>query len=795
MSLKVFSDEEFALEANPLGDTISIEAEFSRYLYEHEDGNFSIAQLITNNYEEFVIKGNIPFTLYFGRAYKVTGRITEHRNNRTGMLERQLDLHKIITVIPEGEAQTVKFLATITGNLVAQYIYNEYEENTIETIRTNPKKVIKDFGSATEKAVYRLQREIEEALGEVSEAYPFLQGYRFTEAEVKEMVNRYGEEIIDMVKDNPYILMNYLDGFPGASFKRCDKIAKDVDYDLTDSRRIKGALEHILVQEGSFGHVYYHPEKLIYKASKVLNQGIDEEILKDNVKDSMNEMVSAKKLYLDKDNNRIYLGKYYYHETMLALNLSTLVEEDNWVSLEKRQAVLDEYLNEQDIHLEDKQREAVINLSRSSAGVGIINGGAGTGKTFTVLIFLELMERLYREVRGRIPEIQLMAPTGKAAKVMKNATGREATTIHRGLHWTPDGFTHNEGNPLTGDIVVIDEASMLDTSLAFSLTRAVNMGTKLVFLGDPNQLPSIGAGNVLHDMVNSGKFDTTTLSVMKRQENESQIAINGRLIAEKQLPQADKNCDNPKAITKTKNSPKDLVEQTMLAFNFLRAKDIAVEDIQIITPGRKGQVGVYNLNKKLQDVLNSDNSGMSILNKSFIVGGVKKELRFKQNDKVIHTTNTDELDWVSLSPKGDYIALYEGKDNPIITNGEIGKIVDIYIEDYLTRSGKNQKREVIIVKYDDGLLKYNAGDKRHLDHAYAMTIHKSQGSQWKAVIQLMSTEHYIMLDNSLLYTGYTRAEEYQILLTEPRAIEIAINTRKVFDRRTTLCEFIKNEVK
>lgn len=794
--LDLKNNETFVLETKGIGAEVSITAEFIHYIFENEEDSFYISFFSTINYDNFVAIGNVPFKLEPGRSYEMKGIIKEHVDRQTGLAERQLEIREIKVKKPQTEAETIKFIASITGRTTASYLYDEYQEKTLDILMNNPEKASKDFNGLSLEGFQLLSNDIKSALGESSQAFPFLQKYRFTRKQIEKMLGRYGEQIIGMIKRNPYMLMNNQDDLPGASFTRCDKIARDINYDLSSPYRIKGGIEHVLVLEGREGHIYYYQDKVIRHATGLLNKDNPKQISAEKVDDIIYEMVGEGRLYLDRNNKRIYLRRHYENEKLLALNLVSLLEDNEWMSRQKREELLDIYLETEGIELEVKQRQAILDLTKSPGGVGVINGGAGTGKTFTVKVLMEFMSLLYKVIEDRYPLIQLMAPTGKAAKVMKEATGRETSTIHRGLLWTPDGFQHTEANPLPGDMIIIDEASMLDTSLACSLTRAIRPGSKLVLLGDDKQLPSIGAGNVLHDIINSEHFDIITLDVIRRQTEESQIAINGRLIADMEFPKQDENTKDPEAIIKTRKTPAELLNQSLLALEYLIGKGIDIHDIQFISPGRRGLTGIYNLNKKIQEIVNVETNNYSVLNKSFIVNNQSQRLYFKVNDRVIHTVNTSDLEWVVKDEFGDYIKDdKEARDeSALITNGEIGRIVDIYQESYITQSRRKQKRDIIIVEFEDGLLKYQGNEKRYLDHAYAMTIHKSQGSQWNSVVQLMTNEHYIMLDNSLLYTGYTRAEENQILLVQPHALSKAIKNRKSFDRRTTLPEFVEAEV-
>lgn len=792
MPLGTFADELFILEKEAIGAEIDIEAEFSRYLYESEDGNFFIGLFITQNYDEFIVTGNVPFELSPRRSYTLNGEITERENSRTGNMERQLKLRKIVTLKPKGEHQIIKFLANITGQVIAPRIYDKYGDDTLTVLKMDPERVAKDFRGVSVKAAEKLQQDVLEALSEISEAYPFLQGHGFSTNEVDSMLKLYGEDIKKMVEKNPYILMKDSGGFPGASFLRCDKIARDSGFDLKDKRRIKAGIEYAFVEQGRFGHVYFELKDIIAHSVRLLNNQAGVSIKSAKVESCVEEMITENVLHFDSYAHTLYLKRYYLYEKELAFNMVALQDDKEWVDKSIREAELDAILAMKKVELEDKQREAVLAFTHSHSGVGVLNGGAGTGKTFTLNIFLELMNRLFRKETGRQPHIQLMAPTGKAAKVMRNATGLPAMTIHRALGWSEDGYVYNPANPLTGDIIVVDEASMLDTHLAYSLTRALRPGTKLILLGDPNQLPSIGAGNVLHDIVDSGRFEAITLNVTKRQGDDSQVARNGRLITEKKVPEKDPDIKNPKAITKTKQTSEALVHQTIQALKFLSGQGVVADDIQIITAGRKGVAGMYHLNHTIQGILNPSKGHMEVLNKRFTVLGRTIELNFRIGDRVIHTTNTDKLQWMRKTGPNTY-DIDSGPDSKIVTNGEIGFIADIYEETYKTQSGRKQKRNVLIIQYDDGLVRYTNEDKKDLDHAYAMTIHKSQGSQWRAVIQVMSTEHRMLLDNSLLYTGYTRAEEYQVLLAEPLALQTALYTRKTFERRTTLKQRIQEE--
>lgn len=786
----------FILERKNVGDVVEIDGEFSHYLYEKPDSDYVIAVFETIDYYTFLVSGNIPFQLTPYRSYDLKGEIIERKNNRTDTMERQLRIIEASARIPKGGVQITKFLGNITGLTVANYIYEKYRDETIDIIQYNPERVAGDFKNVSLETAQRLQAEVLRALSDVSEAAPFLQSYGFSLEQTENLINLFGEEIKNDIEEFPYILMNNEGGYPGASFRLCDRIARDIKYDLTDIRRIKAGITYALEREGNSGHIYFSLEDTLKHGLSLLNYKNENIVNEERIKEAIVEMIEEKLLHHDIENGRIYLKEYYDYEKNLAFNLVAHHSSKEWIPLDVRKKLLKEYLESEQIKLEKKQIEAVLTLSKHRSGVSLLMGGAGTGKTFTIKVYLELMSRMYEQEHHRKPVVELMAPTGKAAKVMKATTSLPTSTVHRGLGWTPTGFRFNEANPLSADIIIVDEASMLDTYMAYSLTRAVPLHAKVILMGDPNQLPSIGAGNVLHDISDSQLFAEVVLDVPKRQDAKGYLAMNGALIANQKPPLADTDTKDPRAIIKLKKTPKDIVEQMKQGLKYLLHKGIAADDIQVISPGRKGVTGIYNLNLIIQDIINPKRYGEhEVLNTTFYVNGKQQKLFYRKGDRVIHTTNTNNLQWVTKIGNESYRPVVDNIGDTLLTNGEIGKIVDVFSEEYNTQSGRRQKRNIIVVQYDDGLILYHNDDIKDLDHGFAMTIHKSQGSQWRAVIQILSSEHTRLLDNSLMYTGYTRAEEYQILLADPRAFETALKTRRTFERRTTLTEQIQEETK
>lgn len=490
-----------------------------------------------------------------------------------------------------------------------------------------------------------------------------------------------------------------------------------------------------------------------------------------------------------KKNTRIYLKQMYYDEVKVAERVVCLSEKEPIFTREEVESVLDEVLKEKNIVLEEKQRIACIEFNLNKGGFSLLLGNAGTGKTFVLLIILEVKKRLYKRKfkKDLNTGIMVFAPTGKASRVASKATGMECVTVHRGLGYNPgSGFAYNSSEPLPCDVLVVDESSMLDISLTKSLLEAIASGTQIIFMGDTKQLPSVGAGNVLKDLVESGIVDVVMLDVVKRQGLLSGIIRTANsIIAGKMIETCNDTKDSYVLKRETVSGcHKAIIESIRRILTF---DGYSHEEIQVLAPQRKGSAGTYMLNYILQQEFNPGNEDVKVLWDKFESVPNEKceipqtyELYFKKNDKVIHIRNNYDMELYKKNSFGGYDKI----EKTGITNGETGTIEDIQI---IPGKKKGEETKKVIVKYDGYYCIYE-DDFSELELAWALTVHKSQGSAWKAVIVPMMTQYWKMLDNTIIYTAVTRARSFLCVIGQERAIEQAITTHNSIKRYTHLKE-------
>lgn len=492
-----------------------------------------------------------------------------------------------------------------------------------------------------------------------------------------------------------------------------------------------------------------------------------------------------------KEDIKVYLKKIYLDELAVAERVVELSKKSESFTRRQVEEVLEAILSEKGIALEEKQREACILFNLGIGGFSLLIGSAGTGKTFTLGLIIEIKKRLFKKYLNRTLEVNLYAPTGKASKVASTATKMKCSTIHRGLGFIPGaGFEFNINNPISADMIVVDESSMLDVSLARDLLEAIESGTQVLFMGDTKQLLSVGSGNVLKDIIESNVADVIVLNVVKRQGLLSGIIriankiINGEMIS---------SCEDTKDAFVIKRETIEGCQKGIIKSieRILTFDSFDHDEIQVLVPQRKGAVGTYMLNYLLQERFNSGNEDTKVFYTDFDIvdnsGRTEnKKLFFKKSDKVIHIRNNYDIELYTDNGVGGYSNILNSDGTPKtgITNGETGRIVDIYTK--LNSDGT--KSENIVVKYDEYYVIYNTFDD--LELAWALTIHKSQGSAWKAVVMPVMSQYWNMLDNSLIYTGWTRARDFAVVVGQPRAIEYAIKTKKATERNTGLSEKI-----
>ncbi|NLF98027.1 MAG: ATP-dependent RecD-like DNA helicase [Candidatus Riflebacteria bacterium] len=628
------------------------------------------------------------------------------------------------------------------GPATARRLVETFGLDTLEIIEKEPEKLAECPGIGPSKADrissgWFLQRSIQDIM-------IFLQGHGISPAFAVRIYKKYDREAVRRISENPYILAHEVTGM---GFKKADAIAAEFGITGNDARRLKAGILYVLSNAANDGHLFLREEELLKVALEAL--AVDDVA---DVEKAVTALVAEKKLVKRefRQQNLYYLPAGFRSEEGSAALVMSLLKNRQEVAREKIMAALDLAFAGHGLQLSEIQQLAVENSL--SQGFLIITGGPGTGKTTT----LKAVVSAHRAMGRRV---MLASPTGRAAKRLSEVSGFNAQTIHRLLEFSPQekAFKRNQKQPLECDTLVVDEASMIDMQLFFSLLQAVPPKASLILVGDADQLPSVGAGLVLNELIKSEKVPVVKLNLIFRQAETSNIIKNAHLINHGQMPvltvpdgQSQSDCyyvaaeEPDKLIGLLKN-----VVQKSLPGKF--GYD-PVNDIQVLTPMNRGKLGATNLNAVLQEALNPpapEKSEMEHLNRVFRVG-----------DKVIQLRNNYDLE---------------------VFNGDIGLIKDIQPED-----------QEALIEFPQGEITFQTSDFLDLAHAYAVTVHKSQGSEYPAVVMVASTQHFMMLQRNLFYTGLTRARQTMVFIGSRKAIALAVKNNRPKMRNTVLAVLLQN---
>ena len=626
------------------------------------------------------------------------------------------------------------------GAVLANRIVDKFGEDTLRIVEEEPERLAEIRGITIRKAM-DICEQVEEKK-DMRDVMIFLQGYGISPTLSNKIYTMYGQKVYDIIKTNPYKLA---DDLSGIGFKTADEIARRAGVEVNASIRIKSGMCYALSDASLSGHTYLPKEKLVEKTINLL--GLRDQYLNadgtynmDLLDNCFTELVLEKKLILKniEEKDAVFLSTYYYTELniarmLLELNIST--PEDDYIMGVK----LDTIEKLSGVELDDLQRKAVIETQNN--GITIITGGPGTGKTTTINAIIQMFE-----ADGL--EVSLAAPTGRAAKRMNEATGHEAKTIHRLLKISGGAseetgrdeidakFGRNEQNPLETDVIIVDEMSMVDTFLVHALLKAVTIGTRVVFVGDINQLASVGPGNVLRDIIESEQFSVVRLTKVFRQAGESGIVTNAHKINKGEQVALDNSMGDFLYIER-ENAQMALNATIGLMMSklpqYVEAKPM---DIQVLTPMRGGILGVNSLNEQLQKYINPQDENK----REREIAGVI----FREGDKVMQIKNNYQLEWEQRSEGG---RIYDSGTG--IFNGDMGIITTI----------NNTTNTMEVVFDDDRYVIYDSKQAEELELAYAITIHKSQGSEYPAVIMPLVSGVSMLMTRNLLYTGVTRAKK------------------------------------
>ena len=641
------------------------------------------------------------------------------------------------------------------GPALSAKIVKKFGDETFNIIEREPERLAEIKG-ITEKKAIEIGSQFEEKK-EFRNAMIFLNQYGVSNALAMKIYKEYGIKVMKIVRENPYRLA---DDIAGVGFKTADEIALRMGFSPESSMRMKAGISFALSMAASNGHTYLLYEDLYEESKRLL--GISEAEFENDIY----ELTIERKIVLKevKGERRVYNNNLYYMELTVARKLLDLnaKSENNYKVME---AKVKEVEAKTGIKLGDLQRKAVYEAVES--GLVIITGGPGTGKTTTINAIIKLLEM-------QNMEILLAAPTGRAAKRMTETTGMEAQTIHRllELNGNPEEggsmrFERNELNPLEADVIIIDEMSMVDIYLMYSLLKAVTVGTRLILVGDVNQLPSVGPGKVLKDIIGSEKFNVVRLSEIFRQAAESDIITNAHKINAGQSIRLDNKSKDFFMLSMNSSLQIQRALVSLIAEKLPPYVDATKYDIQVLTPSRKGELGVENLNKILQQYINPPAP-----NKREKQWG---EMIFRENDKVMQIKNDYQMEWKIVTKKG--LTIKEGSG---VFNGDCGIIREI-----------NEFAGTVTVEFDEGkLVEYTGATLEELELAYAITIHKSQGSEYPAVIIPLLNAPRPLLNRNLLYTAVTRARKCVTIVGSENSVNEMIQNESEMKRNSGLVDSI-----
>lgn len=694
-----------------------------RITYQNPENGYSVMRVKVKGYDELVtLVGNLlevpaGSVLLCEGDWKVDKRYGSQFVAQTWEEVMPATLYGIEKYLGSGLVKGI-------GPKFAQLIVNRFGLDTIEIIETDIERLYEVPGIGR-KRVEKIAESWEKQK-DIKNVMLFLQGYGVSTAYAAKIYRQYGKESIDTVKTNPYKLA---DDIWGIGFKTADTIASKMGYEKNDLRRLKSGVTYTLSHMAEEGNVYAEEEQLVKSAIELLDA--DE----NPVRQAISEMLQSEDLIADAE--AIYMPPFYYAEVGTANRLNKLLDcvEGNLFNIIPDISVISKQTG---VEYDEVQAEAI--REAVSSKVMVLTGGPGTGKTTTT-------QGIIAALKAMGLRILLAAPTGRAAKRMSEATGMEAKTIHRLLEYNPqDGYKRNDDNPLEGDVLIVDECSMIDLLLMNNLMKAIPAGMRLVLVGDIDQLPSVGAGNVLRDIIDSKRIPVIRLTRIFRQAQESRIVMSAHAINKGVFPDTS-NGKHTDFFFIQQEDPEQAVETIvkLVKERLPNAYKRPTSDIQVLTPMQRGVVGAANLNMALQTVLNP---GQVSLNRS--------GYSFRQGDRVMQLRNNYDKE---------------------VFNGDLGYIERVDMED-----------RTLFVCFDGRTVEYDVSELDELTLAYATTIHKSQGSEYPIVVMPVLMTHYVMLQRNLIYTGITRAKKICVLVGTKKALSFAIRNLTVLKRNTKLKE-------
>ena len=714
-----------------------------RVVFHNEENGYTVLRMrVQSKADPITVVGSMP-SPQPGIGLTVTGVwVTDSR------FGRQFKMESFETLLPASLEGIKHYLGSGLikgiGKTLAGRIVEQFGEDTFRVLDEDP-----DLLSGVKGISPRLVSDIKAAWAEhkgIRDLIMFLQPHGVSTSYAVRIFRHYGSDALSIVRENPYRLAMDIHGI---GFVTADTVAMKLGFAPDSALRAEAGLLYILQRITDEGHVFYPYEELAHQTADEL--GVETE----GIRIALDSLVREERVVIEDLNTEtdeafqaVYLSRFHHYESSIAHYLQRILRSPKSVRFPEPEELLSGVLGMLPMALAEEQVEAA--RACLTDKVLVITGGPGTGKTTVINAIIKLFEQ-------RKAKVLLAAPTGRAAKRMTETSEREARTIHRLLEYSPseDGFARNENNPLACGLLIVDEASMLDTMLMYHLLKAVPLGATLVFVGDVNQLPSVGPGNVLKDIIASDTVRVVRLTEVFRQAASSEIIVNAHLINQGEVPSLTNQRDELSDFYFIRQDDPDAAAAMIvdLVRNHIprRFKLHPVDDIQVLTPMHKGGAGVANLNTLLQTALNRQEKMLQ-----------RGERRFHLDDKVMQVRNNYDKD---------------------VFNGDIGRIRSVNTED-----------KELMVRFEDRNVLYSYDELDEITPAYAISVHKSQGSEYPAVVMPVLTQHYVLLQRNLVYTGITRGKKLVILVGSPKALHIAVHNNKMHRRHTWLAERLRGGI-
>ena len=714
-----------------------------RITYYNEETGFGVIKITSTKDKEHTVIGSMP-SLSVGEHVHAQGRWV---NDKTHGLQFRTDYIK--STAPNTTEGIIKYLGSGLikgiGPKFAQKMIDKFGAKILDIIEESPQRLLEVDGIGKMRA-----QKIESSWHKqkaIREIMIFLQSHKVSSSKAYKIYKKYGNNAIKIVSENPYTLVRDIRGM---GFVSADTLAKNLGISETSHQRIKAGLSHALLSATSEGHCGMYKHNLIQTARNILSFSEDQDEL---IEQAIEEDVYSGTLVSDitEDKTIIYLGAYYTYEKRIAESLHNKVilstSDQDPDTIQQIEEQIQQITAKFNISPAPQQMEAIIASTNQKAL--IITGGPGTGKTTIVRIISKLASLQNKRIK-------LCAPTGRAARRLSESSQMQAQTIHSMLGFSPQkgGFQHDQDNQLECDLLIVDEASMIDIPLAYSLMKAVPNNTSVIFIGDINQLPSVGAGQFLRDMIQSEVIKTIKLDQIFRQGDASLITSAAHKVNKGEMPlykaASDKLQDFYFIETETDEQIIDVIKKLVTVRIPNKFHLDPKQDIAILCPMQKGEIGARAINTLMQKLLNSQN----------MPGGIEKfAQKLCKEDKVIQLENNYD-------------------DN--VYNGDIGIINHIDIED-----------QEITIDFEGNIVTYDINDLDQISLAYSITIHKSQGSEYPAIIIPVSMKHYMMLKRNLIYTAITRGKKLVVLVGQRKALRIAVSRNEENQRISKLCTWLQ----